>query len=189
MEIVQFYLQNFGSAIINNEYTAAVPTNALCQISWFPHNDLLINGEKINTDTIRQDQTIFLIIQIAKDKFLIRPAQTQSALGEITVTFEKGDIIIAGNHIINKKTNEYITADKVDILENDFAAVKSLHTKMGHTQIIKSNEQYTAREKSNHFIPQSEYDISLCFLECIRVKDFSTAEKLLSFVTNAEQIQ
>jgi hypothetical protein len=189
MEIVQFYLQHFDNVLINNEYSTDIPTNTYLQIQWFPHNDLLINNFKINTDTIRQAQNEYLIIQIDNKNYLLRPVTAPQALGENKIDFENNNIIIAGNYIINKKTNEYIIADQVDISGKEFIAIKSLRTKLGHTAVIKTNDKYLTRQKGNRYIPQNDYDLALCFLQCVKVGDISTAEKFLSFATEGNKLK
>lgn len=189
METMQFYLQHFGEVIINNEYSVTVPQNAYLKINWFPHNDLLINDIKINTDTIKREQQDCLAIQIDPRIFIVRPVFVSKTIGEVKIDFEKGDIIVAGKHIINKKTKEYETAEKIDILPNDFVAVRPLLTKLGHTAVIKSRERFIARAKSNSYTPQTDFETAQCFLECVRVGDCGAALKFLSFATNAEQLK
>jgi hypothetical protein len=189
MEIVKFYLQHFDNVVVNNEYSTDIPANAYLEIQWFPLNDLLVNGFKINTGTITQPQNEYLAIKIDGGSYIIRPFTAPKPIGERKINFENSNIIITENYIINKKTNEYITADKVDIMGSEFTAIKNLHTKLGHTAVLKTNEQYLTRQKSNRYIPQTDRDIALTFLECVKVGDTATAEKFLSFVTNGEQLK
>ena len=189
METTQFYLQGFSDVLVNGEYSTTVPENAYLKINWFPHNDLLINDIKINTDTIRREQRHHLAIQIDSATFIIRRCVPPKPIGEIKIDFENADTIIADKYIINKKTNTFEQAEKIDIVGNDFVAVRPALTKLGHNKIIKATEQFIARSKSNNFIPQTDFDLSQCFLECVRVGDIAAALKFLSFASNAEQLK
>jgi hypothetical protein len=189
METMQFYLQHFGEAVINNEYSVTIPQNAYLKINWFPHNDLFINGIKINTDTIKREQQDYLAIQIDPHTFIVRPVPAEKTAGEVKIDFENADTIVAGKYIIDKKTKEYETAEKVDILPNDFVAVRPLLTKLEHTAVIKSRERFVARAKSNRYAPQTNFETAQCFLECVRVGDRTAAMRFLSFAANAEQLK
>jgi hypothetical protein len=193
MEIMQFYLQDFRKLTINGEYSVELPDNSYLIIKWFPHNDLIIESGnkkfKLNSDTIKQEQSDCLIIKIDEKTYIIRPEKTHKMSGEYKIDFEKGNTIIANNCIIDKKTNEYVVADKIDITGSDFVALRHLKTKLGHTEVIKSNERYLVRDKNNNFLPKTHKEITLCFLECLHAGDFITAGKFLSFITNKEQLK
>lgn len=128
---MQFILQHHGTVTINYEYTITLNVGQALQINWFPENDLIVSTEEHNIAYNVTNTT-----QIAPNTYLIQIIKTTD-LRDLPVNFEREPYIIAGNIIINQKDKTYLTADELDIMQDEIVATHGNHL----TRILFSGDK------------------------------------------------
>jgi hypothetical protein len=110
METTQFFLEYIGPVTVNNEYAVEIPKGSALRINWFPGNDLTVETRAGKFCFNEKNAE-----KIGDNMYLIKIKQEKENLKDLPIRYEKDDIIVAGNIVINNKTKEYWTADNATL--------------------------------------------------------------------------
>ena len=116
MEHVQFILQHRGLVTINHEYTVDLQPGQALQINWFKDNDLIITIATHNGYYNVTNNT-----EIAPNTYLIQIIN-KTDLRDLEVKFDREPYVVAGDVVIDQQNKTYLTADQIDIMQDEIVA-------------------------------------------------------------------